>query len=338
MLQALRSNTCQAGMIARGTLCVRTSPPPDKTTRRGSHPQGPPACPPCAAFCLERTAIPSPPLRSMPPTGLAPSAVQQSLTRHTFNPRPRPCSPAAVRTRRLKQAAWLFHYYLGSGRRGDRVRKIMAGGVVAGQHAHMELVLKAENEAREVQELTAPGAGAPGLGDPQVRRRAFVWSVGTPECGVIRTFGVENESRTPLGCAAVLCVPGAKKKNVHFTPPPRGCNIVPPVVRVVLPHCFRVRSHGTQSICPSPLVPAVRLTLVPVCFAFLSRQTQQHGRTHDPKKAPPGDDSTPGGEATESIGQAPARVVCEPRNEWSGLLQDSWGLTRAVPFLLIDMY
>ena len=63
------------------------------------------------------------------------------------------------------KAAWLFHYYLGSGRRGDRVRKIMAGGVVAGQHAHMELVLKAENEAREAQELAAAAAGA-GAGEP----------------------------------------------------------------------------------------------------------------------------------------------------------------------------
>lgn len=55
----------------------------------------------------------------------------------------------------------MFHYYLGSGRRGDRVRKIMAGGVVAGQHAHMELVLKAENEALEAQKLEAAPAAAP---------------------------------------------------------------------------------------------------------------------------------------------------------------------------------
>ncbi|CAN0084369.1 unnamed protein product [Ectocarpus sp. 13 AM-2016] len=59
------------------------------------------------------------------------------------------------RRRELDEAAWLFHYYLGSGRRGDRVRKIMAGGVVAGQHAHMELVLKAENEALELAEVAA---------------------------------------------------------------------------------------------------------------------------------------------------------------------------------------
>ena len=87
----------------------------------------------------------------------------------TFSlPRPR---PRPRRTRLLKQAAWLFHYYLGSGRRGDRVRKIMAGGVVAGQHAHMELVLKAENEAREAQELAAAatGAGSAESGDPRVR-------------------------------------------------------------------------------------------------------------------------------------------------------------------------
>lgn len=49
----------------------------------------------------------------------------------------------------------------------------MAGGVVAGQHAHMELVLNAENEAREAQELAATGAGAGAvvaeLRDPQVR-------------------------------------------------------------------------------------------------------------------------------------------------------------------------
>lgn len=47
----------------------------------------------------------------------------------------------------------------------------MAGGVVAGQHAHMELVLKAENEALEAQELAAATAGGSGeFGDPQVRR------------------------------------------------------------------------------------------------------------------------------------------------------------------------
>ncbi|CAM9439961.1 unnamed protein product [Ectocarpus sp. 4 AP-2014] len=63
------------------------------------------------------------------------------------------------RRRELDEAAWLFHYYLGSGRRGDRVRKIMAGGVVAGQHAHMELVLKAEEE-----ELAEVAAGAEGGG------------------------------------------------------------------------------------------------------------------------------------------------------------------------------
>lgn len=58
-----------------------------------------------------------------------------------------------------KQAAWLFHYYLGSGRRGDRVRKIMAGGPVAGQHAHMELVIKAEDEDKRAEKVAA-GAGA----------------------------------------------------------------------------------------------------------------------------------------------------------------------------------
>ncbi|CBN79076.1 Digalactosyldiacylglycerol synthase, family GT4 [Ectocarpus siliculosus] len=63
------------------------------------------------------------------------------------------------RRRELDEAAWLFHYYLGSGRRGDRVRKIMAGGVVAGQHAHMELVLKAEDEALELAEVAAGAKG-----------------------------------------------------------------------------------------------------------------------------------------------------------------------------------
>eukprot|EP00752_Nemacystus_decipiens_P002053 g1966.t1 len=76
------------------------------------------------------------------------------------------------RRRELDEAAWLFHYYLGSGRRGDRVRKIMAGGVVAGQHAHMELVLKAENEAREAQEFAAASAGAGELGISQADTKA----------------------------------------------------------------------------------------------------------------------------------------------------------------------
>lgn len=63
---------------------------------------------------------------------------------------------------RASQAAWLFHYYLGSGRRGDRVRKIMAGGVVAGQNAHMELVKKEEDKARQEAEgdTVTQGAGS----------------------------------------------------------------------------------------------------------------------------------------------------------------------------------
>lgn len=61
----------------------------------------------------------------------------------------------------MEQAAWLFHYYLGSGRRGDRIRKIMAGGVAAEQNAHMEMVLKAEDEAMEM-EIVASAAEAVG--------------------------------------------------------------------------------------------------------------------------------------------------------------------------------
>ncbi|CAM9522330.1 unnamed protein product, partial [Discosporangium mesarthrocarpum] len=42
---------------------------------------------------------------------------------------------ARQRRRELDEAAWLLHYFLGAGRTGDRVRKIMAGGVVAEQNA-----------------------------------------------------------------------------------------------------------------------------------------------------------------------------------------------------------
>lgn len=54
----------------------------------------------------------------------------------------------------------MLHSFLSSGRRGDRFRKVINGGVVAGQHKHMKLVLKAEREAFEVPNAETAAAAA----------------------------------------------------------------------------------------------------------------------------------------------------------------------------------
>lgn len=175
------------------------------------------------------------PSRSPPPL-LRRAVHMKPPTPHTHDPPHVPIIFSHLSRIETRQAAWLFHYYLGSGRRGDRIRKIMAGGVAAGQNAHMEMVLKAEDEAMEM-EMVASAAEAVGERNRGHGDGEAVASGGVQEVCVcvfpLQVRFARNVLSLPC-CVRTGLGEGRDWLNERSaTPPPPACALLSPKSRFV---------------------------------------------------------------------------------------------------------